>query len=495
MKQLLFVLLALPLITVAQTDEKIGKNLPGWYINAAGDKTDGLIKIEQMTEMAANDNPLKFTRTTDENIEHINKGELKAFLVNKKLYTPIEIEGMSTWVVNSTQGAIKIIGVPEHTESREKTVYEKVPDPGSEHGYKIVAHFEDTDAYWSEVLKIQKLDQILPYPLFRKEMAAIVEDYEELATKITNKEKGYKKSLLSTNYEEAMFRHYNKWYDENNPDVITYYPTVATFVAPAGTATSAYEKEVIAAAEEAHRAPRIDVFKGRPATAGAAVASAKPEVTVKKESFMERLNRIKTDGNKVGVLVTCGNLVINPGTFSEGITKARVLGSYGPLKGLDVLAKTTSDRLNSGFGVDVFEAVDYSQIPVKEGKYGKIDDWWATKYKVIVMYELEPSYIAYYKTISGTTEREFKAQMKVSGEMIVMSAEEAKPEKLKYVTSSPKNWGYYRSEMYVASADTDFNIIQELKSAINPPSDEVVIEAIIKSQKEYLDKFVKKKSK
>ena len=112
------------------------------------------------------------------------------------------------------------------------------------------------------------------------------------------------------------------------------------------------------------------------------------------------------------------------------------------------------------------------------------------------MYSLKPNYTAYYKTVnSESNEREFQAQMKVISEMIVMSAEAEKPDKLKYVTSSPKPWGYYKSEMYKASADTDLSIIQELRGVINPPADDVVIQAIIDSQKEDLDKFVKKKSK
>jgi len=144
----------------------------------------------------------------------------------------------------------------------------------------------------------------------------------------------------------------------------------------------------------------------------------------------------------------------------------------------------------------VFEAVDYSQVPVKDGKYGKMDNWWATKYKLIVFLELSPSYVAYYKTVSPESgERKYFGQMKVNSEMIMMAAEDIKTDKLKYVTPSRKSWGYYRSEKYTGSAETDFNVIQELKEAINPPSDDVVIVEIIKSQKEYLDKFVKKKSK
>ncbi len=307
----------------------------------------------------------------------------------------------------------------------------------------------------------------------------------------------YKNGEITLN--EAEIR-YNIWYEENNQGRISYffgknYEVVEKPPVYTPQKVTEYDKKIIAAANEANRAPKEDKFAGRPINVPASIASAKPEVTVKKESFKERINRIKTDGNKVGVLVTSKNLVINPEAFPEGITKAQVMGSYGPLSNIDILANSTAKQLNSGFDVDVFEAVDYSKVPVKDGKYGKMDDWWATKYKVIVIYEISPYYTAYYKLVSGEEKPKYHAQMKVDSEMIVMAAEEIKPNRLKYVTSSPKSWGSFRSDIYVGSSQTDFDIIQDLKAAINPPSDKEVIQAIITSQKEYLDKFVKKKSK
>lgn len=478
-----------------QSSDNYGKKFPGWYISSSGDKRDGLIVFDAIGDMTNNDNPLKFTLDTDENFESIKKSDLKAFFVNSRLYTAVDIEGKRDWVINISQGAIAEVAVVRYIEPTDRAVYDTVPDPGSTLGYKIVGTLVDVEGRWDEVQKVQKFGKVSPAPFGRKDMVALVAEYEDLATKIENKEKGYKSTITSVGYNATMFGYYNKWYDENNPGAITYYPTVATFVAP--KTTNSYQTEVLNAAEEAHRAPRIDVFAGRPATASAAVASAKPEVAVKKQSFKDRLARIKADGNKVGVLVTSQNLVINPGTgTSEGITKAQVMGTYGPLEGIDKIAKTTADELNAGFGTDVFEAVDYSQIPVKEGKYGKIDDWWSTKYKVIFIYELEPSYSAIYKVVnSETLEREYQAKMHVHGDIIVMSAEEIKPEKLKYVTSSPKTWGYYNTDKFIGPAETDFHTIQQLKAAINPPSDEVVVDAIIESQKEGLAKFVKKKSK
>jgi hypothetical protein len=492
--------------------DSYGKKYPGYYVTKEGKKTDCLILFETGDKMNAFGSKLNTSLSHQGESEFIDKNNLSAFFVNDRLYAPAVVYDTLKWVHLQTQGAIRSVGVASHSEMNvnRKIEFWYNKETGANVGYwdtlgVIMPH-------WVEVNFHQKLDgdakNIIMFS--RKKMVEWVKEDTDLASKIENKEKGYKDGLMFENYKGTMFGYYNKWYDETNPGGITYYEARATFVAPdkpivvaaAATAVVAetargYEEEVKEATESAHRAPRIDAFAGRPATASAAVSSAKPEVAVKKQSFKDRLARIKTDGNSVGVLVTSKNLVINPGSgTSEGIKKAQVMGSYGPLKGIDKIAKTTAAELNKGFGTDVFEAVDYSQIPVKEGKYGKMDDWWSTKYKMIFIYELEPSYSAIYKVVnSETLEREYQAKMHVHGDIIVMSAEEIKPEKLKYVTSSPKTWGYYNSEKFIGPAETDFHTIQQLKVAINPPSDDVVVDAIIKSQKSGLDKFVKKKSK
>ena len=309
--------------------------------------------------------------------------------------------------------------------------------------------------------------------------------------------KGYKNGEYTLN--EAEIR-YNIWYEENNPGKINYifgkdYEVTKKSSATTSKEVTAYEKEVVDKYDQAHTVPKQDLFAGRPLDPSDAIASAKPEVKVKKESFLDRLNRIKTDGNNVGVLVRCENIYVNPGDVGEGITKVKVVGSYAPLERTEKLANKVTDEFNKGFGVNVFEAVDYSLISVKEGTNGKMDDWWSTKYKMIVIYDIIPSYTAIRRTNNSTGEKEFRAQMKVNTQVIVMSAEDKQQSRLKYVTSSPSTWGYYKTEPFIGTATTNFDIIQDLKEVINPPADAVVIEELIKSQQKSIDKFIKKKSK
>ncbi len=533
MKRLIYILLLSPLFALAQPplqgdyevitpEDKLlssyGKKLPGYYMGKDGNKVDCLILFEEGDKI--NNPDVKLTTSLSHAGERVmvDKSTIKAFFVNNKLYVPTSVIGVERWVSLETQGAIRVVHDAKFSEKKvnKKLEFWYDKEKGTNVGYWDTLGI--IMPYWAEAEYIQKLNNEPEAILMlnRKNMLKLVGDYQELATKIDNKEKGYKNSLIDLDYKERMFGIYNKWYDEQNSGVITYYEARATFVAPdkpiviaaastavaiteeaaPSSAASDYQEKVVSAAEEAHRAPRIDVFAGRPATAGAAVASAKPEVTVKKESFKDRLARIKADGNKVGVLVTSKNLVINPYDFGEGVTKARVLGSYGPLTDLDKLATATVNELNAAFGIDVFEAVDYSQIPYKEAKYGKIDDWWATKYKVIIMYELLPYYLSYYAASSADPAvRSYYARMKIDSDMIMMAAEDAKPEKLKWVTSSPKTWGIYRSDKKELPPETDLMIIQELKGTIDPPSDAALMDELIKSQKVLMAKFIKKKSK
>lgn len=487
-----------------------GKYFPGYYITKDGTQTDCLVLFETGDRVNDESVNLSTAMAYDGDVKMVDKRNLKAFFVNDRLYGPMKIGGVVKWGYFASQGAIHLVRLATyHEASIEKGI-------GAYYDEEKQTNIAYTDTiklflpFWGEVEYTQKLgNEPEVYPMInRKNMVKLVSDNAELATKIDNKERGYKSSLVVVPGQEPwanrMYAIYNKWYDEQNPGAITYFPTKATYRAPApaatpqataSTAASQAYQETIEEIDNAYYAPRIDPFVGRPTVADASIASAKPEVAVKKESFKERLNRINADGNKVGVLVTSKNTVINPDSFSEGITPAIVKGVYGPVGSLDVLAGTTADELNKGFGVNVFEAVDYTKIPYKEGKYGKLDDWWSTKYKMIVLYELEPFYNAFYKTNTSSGEREYNAYLRVKGEMIVMAAEEAKPDKLKYVTNSPRLWCSYKSAVFIGPAETDFNTIQQLKEAVNPPTDNEIIKLLIEDQKPEVAKFIKKRSK
>ena len=516
----LLAILALPIVAYSQipkdeyetvtTEDPLassyGKKFPGFYLNKDGSQVDCLILFEigdKMSEMSSN---LSTAMAYDGDVTLVDKRNLKAFFVNDRLYAPVLVDGVKKWGHYKTQGAIHLVMVPKYNEARIEKGIGAYYDEEKQTNVAYTDTIKLYQPYWSEVEYTQKLNNNAEiYPMIsRKNMVKLVSDYPELATKIDNKEKGYKSSLNLIPGQEPwysrMYTIYNQWYDEQNLGAIEYYPTKATYSAPAPVASanstaSAYEKEVIEAIEKAYFAPRVDPFEGRSTQVDPSVASAKPEVAVKKESFKERLNRIKADGNRVGVLVTSKNTVINPNALSDQLVPATVKGLGDPLSGLDRLAAETAASLNAGFGVDIFEAVDYGKIPYKEGKYGKLDDWWSTKYKVIVLYELKPFYNAFYRTNASNGEREYVAYERVNSELILMAAEDEKPDKLRYVIGSPRSMGSFISQDYIGPKETDFNIIQELKAAINPPTDDEIIKELIKNQQQPLAKLIKKLSK
>lgn len=451
--------------------------LPGYYIKNNGEKITAIIGYQRPQFIMGISNALFICKEqTGVKIDalnaHLEKNfkewvkyeDIKAFYVADQLFIKTK-DGNFTILVS--EGAI-------HTTTSAKMVDQK------KQLFTVFPVTQKLDGRKYGTVT----DQISEFKLL-----AMMEDAPQIV-------QGYKDGKYSLN--EAEIR-YNIWYEENNPGKINYvfgkdYGVTKKKTNTITPAVTTYEKEVVEKLNTAHVAPKQDYFEGRPLVASPPVASAKPEVRVKKESFLDRLNRIKMDGNKVGVLVRCENIYVNPEPVGEGVTKVHVVGSYKPLNGIEKIADNIATKFNEGFGIDVFDVVNYSLIPIKDGVNKSIDDWWSTKYKIIIIYDITPYYTA-IKTTNSKGDREFKARMKVNTEVIMMSAEDKQQTRLKYVTNSPAKWGYYKTDFFIGPATTNFDVIQDLKEAINPPNDDLVIEALINSQQEKIQKFIKRKSK
>lgn len=450
--------------------------LEGYYIKNNGEKVNAVIAFLRPQFLTGVFNSLYICKEANgKKVDYLNSNlesnfkefikhaDIKAFFVADQLYTK-NIHG--DFCILISEGAIHA-----YTEvmlyNKEKQIFKVYAVTQKLNGEKY-------GSFFLGITDNQRLSFMLDAP-------EIVE--------------GYKNGEY--NIEEAEIK-YNIWYEENNPGKINYifgkdYGVTVKETPPAPPVvtqeTIDYNNALIDKYDHADKVPVQDYFAGRPLDPSKEVASAKPEVTLKKETFVDRLNRIKADGNKVGVLIRCNNIYVNPGSIG-GENKMKVVGSYGPLKGIEKVALNVTETLNSGFGVDVFETVDYSLIPVKDGATGKMDDWWSTKYKMIVIYDITPAYAAINNGSS-----DFIAYMTVSSEMLLLAAEDNQQTRLKYVTPFASKWGEYKSESYRKAAYTDFDIIQDLKAVINPPSDDVVIEALLTSQKGPIEEFIKKKLK
>jgi hypothetical protein len=489
-------------------EDKVGVPMKGYYILKNGEEVEAIIAYNKpeffVGDFAAGASlyicktltgkPVGLFDPNDSNHkEYINKDDIKAFFIDGYLYANVKKVG---WRIVLSEGAI--------------------------HNYIQVVKMKKGDKNYYVHFKRKQWFQDEPFgsalaPISTKNHLAMIEKLPPTASaasvgKFKKIVADYKANLISLNEAEVR---YNICFDNNSEMLIDYIlgdDGLTQKVGDAAAAEQAAKDKAAAdrkkydddqkaqqeAGQNAHYAPKQDPFKGRTTTVSDAVASVKPEVKVKKEKFLARINRIKADGNKVGVIVRCSNIGVNPKfhTFFSNQKTQLVRGAYKPIKGIETIATKTVEELNKGFNTDVFEVIDIKEIPFKEDGNGKkIDDWWKTKYKVIIFYYYNPYYTAYVQTGPESTKakKEFKAQMFVKSGSFMMAAEDGE-KKMKSAGSSPKS-ASYSSEIYVAGEDTRIMMIQDLKEVVNPASDEAIVEQLTVEQLKYLAKFIKKKNK
>jgi hypothetical protein len=423
--------------------------------------------------------------------EFIDKNELKAFFIDGHMYANIEKVG---WRIVLTEGAIHdFIKVVKVTRNGKDSYVV----------FKRKQWFQD-EPIGSALSTISQEDHLAmiektpPTVAMGKTPEAIVADYK--ANKIPL-------------YEAEV--QYNIWFNENSEMQIDYILGENGLTQKGGDdeAKIQAEKDKFEADKKknddhlnaqneanqnAEKAKEQDPFKGRTMTIDPSVASAKPELKVKREKFAARIKRIKADGNKVGVVVLCSNTEVNPKShkiFSN--QKAQfVRGSYKPIEGIESIGITAVEEFNNGFGTDVFELVDMKKIPYKDNDKGeKEDNWWPTKYKLIIFYTYNPYYVAYVQTTgeSPNEKAEFKGQMFVKSFVYMETPLEGET-KMKTVGKPPKSVAYF-SEPYLGDASTKVYMIQELKALVNPLEDDKIMEHLLKYQSEENARFIKKNSK
>jgi len=486
-------------------------NLPmqGYYILKNGTETEAIIAYQKpeflVGDFAASSSlvicksltgkPMDvFNPDSEPNFKaFIKKEDLKAFFIDGHLYANIDKVG---WRIVLNEGAIHDYIKVEKTTRNGKDYYVH---------FKRKQWFQD-EPFGSALASISKDNHVAMLEKVPPTVSASsVGKFKKILA-------DYNANLISLNEAEVR---YNLCFDNNSEMLIDYILGPNGLTQKMGNEAAAdqaakdksaadkkkYDDDMAAqqnAGQNAHQASKQDPFKGRTTTVSASVASVKPEVKVKKEKFLARINRIKADGNKVGVVVRCSNINVNPKShtmFSN--QKAQfVKGSYGPIVGIDSIGAIAVEEFNNGFGTDVFELVDMKDIPYTEdGNGGKADDWWTTKYKMIIFYTYNPYYTAFVQTTGDSTnvKKEFKAQMYVKSSTFIMAAEDGQ-KKLKSAGTPPKA-ASYSSEPYLGDPSTKIYMIQDLKPLIKPLTDEQIVDQLLKNQSNYNAKFIKKNNK
>ncbi len=208
--------------------------------------------------------------------------------------------------------------------------------------------------------------------------------------KVAAKESESKKEAAALVDVSRIINNYNATYEQRNRDKIKYYFIEPLYWISLPTKTKSVEERI----QETNET-KAKIYATRTTTVSPSLASSKDNVPLKKEAFAAKMQRIKADGNKIGVLL---NLKPTKTPKSE----SGALGLYVQMniedeyldESLRVAGQQLVEEINLAYHTSETELIDLSQIPYRDGTFlgmqTRVDDWWATKYKVVFVYTIDP---------------------------------------------------------------------------------------------------------
>jgi len=230
------------------------------------------------------------------------------------------------------------------------------------------------------------------------------------------------------------------------------------------------------------------------------VLSSKQNIPVKKETFTSKLERYKSEGFKVAVILTVSPLTTKvPSTSStsmkiegEKVREQIVLKGEIALDDSDFtsLAASYAAQMNEAFGTDVFEVVDLSNIPKKESKWGEVYEWGKTKYKMVANYWIGPSY-DFSKFSDKKTAKFIVNQSALVLEYIY---DKKKGFKIKYPVRVG-GLGFYTMSYDEEGALEGLKTVEELHAIVNPPMGADLATELQKAYDEKMPDYIAKRKK
>jgi hypothetical protein len=202
---------------------------------------------------------------------------------------------------------------------------------------------------------------------------------------------------------------YNVWYNQKNPGKIKYY-----FEDPQTRYPSQLEshierenrinaKSVAELEKEAAQKKLAELYANRSTSVSAEYASAKNNEPVKKETFAAKLDRIKADGNKVGVLFVLNSVQSPPQTPPNQMGTSSLANSMSTdyfIEGdymdetLSAIGEQFTSEINKALGRNDIELINLEAIPYKNAKVmgmsTRVNNFWASKYKLIFIVTISP---------------------------------------------------------------------------------------------------------
>lgn len=174
--------------------EDVSEKLPGYIITNKGEKIEGYLKRFLKIK---SQRKVKFFKTLDDKPVVYGPKDLKAYKIENDYYESHPYEGLNgktkVFLLRTVEGKIDLFDYyirVEDDQGKELTLSKK----GNK---EVILDFDGTKIQ-TEILAVKDGKEYLKFAStkvvfsFKKIMSKYVSDFPELATKIKNKEKGYK---------------------------------------------------------------------------------------------------------------------------------------------------------------------------------------------------------------------------------------------------------------------------------------------------------------
>ena len=385
-----------------------GDYLPAKITLKDGTTNDVILQYRQPEYFKNPHHKFSVIYPNDNSISRTLQDQIEAFTIDNNIWAMRVVNGVNQFVVLHNQGAIEEIeyiingkigevttGAYFVTGERSKVITRNMARNETVEGRatdeKIKQWISDSPEVvedWSAAEKqAAEAKEAMTVgsdnaPAPKKGLMAALEKASEKET--------VAKEQAATRVDMArIINNYNSWYEKRNPGKIKYH-----FISNPEW-INLPKREKTKAELEAERLAEIDkVYGSRSTTVSPELASAKDNLPVKKEKFGAKISRIKSDGNRIGVLLSVLPARAEPPL--EGSTISQNLPIDGEYldESLRDAGQQVVDELNQVYNTTVFELIDLNKIPYRVvkvlGQESRIDDWWATKYKVVFTYSIEP---------------------------------------------------------------------------------------------------------
>ena len=239
---------------------------------------------------------------------------------------------------------------------------------------------------------------------------------------------------------------------------------------------------------------QTDPETGRALKVSPEIASDKPNVPVKKETFVAKLDRYASEGFKAAVVISVPDSLFSRGADPNSMGSSATTGTVVLYGGIPIdtdftpIAENFAKAMNEEFNTEVFEVVDDMNIPLKEGQWRGLD-WSSTKYRMVITYSISlvysyTNYMDKYKGVLEVTQR-------ITGTEYV---NEKGKVKMKYPIKGG-NMGAYNSPAWESESNPNISRTLEIHKLVDPPMGAELVAELVKEQNSSMPKFIEKQRK